>query len=72
MTINAVYKANKQFKWVSDAIPTSQEVGKKVLGQQGIELRNLEDLGNCWSIRWSTPLGTGKQRRTLLQWYGDY
>lgn len=51
-------------------IPSSQEEAVNLLQEQGIDIKILDDLGNCWSSRWSTPTSIkGKKSiRTLLQW----
>lgn len=50
----------------------SQNVARDRLKEQGLDIENLEDLGNGWSIRWSAKVENKKKesrRRLLLQWY---
>ncbi|KAF8574370.1 hypothetical protein K439DRAFT_1624364 [Ramaria rubella] len=49
---------------------SSQQAAMSILNEPGLTLRNLADLGNGWSIRWSTRRGKGNKRfaHILLQW----
>jgi hypothetical protein len=48
----------------------SQQDASRVMQEQGLNLRNLADLGNGWSTRWSTRGGNGTKlfTRILIQW----
>jgi hypothetical protein len=48
----------------------SQQHAAALLTTQGLDIDNLDDLGNRWSKRWSTMDGHGRmvQARVLLQW----
>ncbi|KAF8462222.1 hypothetical protein JB92DRAFT_3069071 [Gautieria morchelliformis] len=64
------YETNAHFsKLYSDNVE-SQQAAWHVLREQKLDLRNLADLGNGWSIRWTTHGGTGAKvyTRHLLQW----
>ncbi|KAF8590569.1 hypothetical protein K439DRAFT_1611953 [Ramaria rubella] len=40
---------------------SSQQAAMSILSEQGLTLRNLADLENGWSIRWSTCCGKGNK-----------
>ena len=65
------YSNNKAFfKCFGDA-RSDQEEAKKLLAQHHLDVGNLDDLGNGWSIRWNTSdeMKKGTSHRVLLQWY---
>lgn len=71
--ISSLYKKHQQFHRVFDSTETSQADAQHILAQQGLNIRNLDDLGNGWSVRWSkknshAPDHRGCSRRILLQW----
>ncbi|KAF8491759.1 hypothetical protein JB92DRAFT_3005448 [Gautieria morchelliformis] len=58
------YEMNAHFsKLYSDDVE-SQQAAWHVLGEQKLDLCNLADLGNGWSIRWTTRGGTGAKAYT--------
>jgi len=69
-SINAAYDSNTHYHRIfSSESSSNQGDAIQLLGGQGMDVHNLEDLGNRWAIRWSTKIGKSKQRRFLLQWY---
>lgn len=68
--IRSIYDGGTHFHQLYGATSTSQQVASDTLQDQGVILRNLDDLGNRWSKRWS-HIERRKHTtfsRVLLQW----
>ncbi|KIJ56017.1 hypothetical protein M422DRAFT_239205 [Sphaerobolus stellatus SS14] len=72
--IREVYNSSQQFSQLFSDSAIHQKEANNVLGLQGLDViqlkqKELKDLGNCWSRRWSTKDGSGenKRERVLLQ-----
>ncbi|KAF8579810.1 hypothetical protein K439DRAFT_351385 [Ramaria rubella] len=68
--VKECYSAGSNFHQLFSEDAPSQQAAMSLLKEQGLVLHHLADLGNGWSIRWSTRHGTGSKRfvRILLQW----
>ncbi|KAF8529954.1 hypothetical protein JB92DRAFT_3106351 [Gautieria morchelliformis] len=64
------YETNTHFSELYSDDVKPQQAASYVLREQKLDLRNLANLGNGWSIRWTTRGGTGAKEYTrhLLQW----
>ena len=69
--IEKLYSANAHFHKIITPNAPLQDEALDILKGQGLDIVNLEDLGNRWSKRWSTQNGKGikSYSRVLLQWY---
>ncbi|KIJ47382.1 hypothetical protein M422DRAFT_248771 [Sphaerobolus stellatus SS14] len=67
-SISAIYATKSQFHHLFDLSPASQQQASEILGKQGVDVGNLEDLSSRWSVRWSKMnVKTEKDKRCLLQ-----
>jgi len=68
--ITTTYKTDAHYHGIFNESAADQRSAVSLIGKQGLDVRNLADLGNRWSVRWSSKLGKGDRQRVLLQWYG--
>ena len=68
--IQKQYSADTHFHQLYPEDHDSQDNAIILLRSQGLDLQNMDDLGNGWSKRCSTLGGTVAKRhaRVLLQW----
>ncbi|KIJ41571.1 hypothetical protein M422DRAFT_780303 [Sphaerobolus stellatus SS14] len=72
--IRTIYQSGENFQQLFTESVMDQKAAKTVLGVQGLDVmqlkeKDLKDLGNRWSKRWSTKNGQGhnQKERVLLQ-----
>ncbi|KIJ48647.1 hypothetical protein M422DRAFT_247504 [Sphaerobolus stellatus SS14] len=69
--IQAVYASGQYFSQLFTDSIVSQTEAIRVLGQQELDIcqlkhKDLKDLGNCWSQRWSTKDSSGENTRECV------
>jgi hypothetical protein len=69
-TISKLYHQNENYHATFTDSPSSQILAQSQLQSQNLDIKNLGDLGNRWSKRWSTVEKCYKRdiERVLLQW----
>ncbi|KAF8512111.1 hypothetical protein JB92DRAFT_339224 [Gautieria morchelliformis] len=70
-SIDDYYRASSHYHRLFSEGADSQIDAIGLLRDQGLDVRDLGDLGNGWSKRWSTFSGSGSKKysRVLVQWW---
>ncbi|KIJ36909.1 hypothetical protein M422DRAFT_260533 [Sphaerobolus stellatus SS14] len=61
-SISDIYTSHSHFHQLFTDLHSSQQEAAEILGNQGVDIGNLEDLSSRWSVRWSKIDGKTKQK----------